>query len=68
MVDLDAVETDADLAELRQLIENHLAFTESPVAAAVLADWTNSVGNFVKVMPKDYKRVLQEQAQKVSAG
>jgi glutamate synthase (NADPH/NADH) large chain len=68
MVDLDAVETDADLAELRQLIENHLAFTESPVAAAVLADWTNSVGGFVKVMPKDYKRVLQEQAQKVSAG
>jgi glutamate synthase domain-containing protein 3 len=68
MVDLDDLETDADIAELRQLIENHLAFTESTVAASILANWNESVGQFVKVMPKDYKRVLQQQAQQVSAG
>ena len=68
MVDLDDLETDADVAELRQLIENHLAFTESTVAASILANWNESVGQFVKVMPKDYKRVLQQQAQQVSAG
>ena len=68
MVDLDDLETDADVAELRQLIENHLAFTESTVAASILANWNESIGQFVKVMPKDYKRVLQQQAQQVSAG
>jgi glutamate synthase (NADPH/NADH) large chain len=68
MVDLDPVETDADIAELRQMIENHLAFTDSPVAAAVLANWAGSLGQFIKVMPRDYKRVLQQQAQQVSAG
>ena len=68
MVDLDSVENDADEAELRQMIENHLAFTDSPVAAAVLANWGESLGQFIKVMPKDYKRVLQQQAQQVSAG
>ena len=68
MVDLDPVETDADIAELRQMIENHLAFTDSPVAAAVLANWTESLEQFIQVMPRDYKRVLQQQAQQVSAG
>ena len=68
MVDLDLVETEADISELRQLIKNHLAFTDSPVAAAVLANWTESLGQFIKVMPRDYKRVLQQQAQQVSAG
>jgi glutamate synthase (ferredoxin) len=38
------------------------------VAASILANWNESVGQFVKVMPKDYKRVLQQQAQQVSAG
>jgi glutamate synthase domain-containing protein 3 len=50
------------------MIENHLAFTDSPVAAAVLANWAGSLGQFIKVMPRDYKRVLQQQAQQVSAG
>ena len=68
MVDLDDLETDADVAELRQLIENHLAFTKSTVAESILANWNDSVNQFVKVMPKDYKRVLQQQAQQVSAG
>ena len=68
MVDLDDLETDADVAELRQLIENHLAFTGSTVAESILANWNESVIQFVKVMPKDYKRVLQQQAQQVSAG
>ena len=68
MVDLDPMETDADISELRQLIENHFAFTDSPVAATVLANWTESLEQFIKVMPRDYKRVLQQQAQQVSAG
>ena len=45
MVDLDDLETDANVAELRQLIENRLAFTGSTVAESILANWNESVIN-----------------------
>ena len=53
-----------DATELRALISEHAARTDSPVAARVLAEWDELLagGAFVKVMPHDYKRVLSEQA------
>jgi glutamate synthase (NADPH/NADH) large chain len=66
LVDLEAVETDEDINELKGLIERHLQFTESSVAAALLADWENSLKQFIKVMPTDYKRVLKEIRQATS--
>jgi glutamate synthase (NADPH/NADH) large chain/glutamate synthase (ferredoxin) len=57
--------SDADVIELRAMVEEHLARTGSPVAARVLEDWGALVarGAFVKVMPHDYKRVLRERAE-----
>jgi len=54
-----------DVAELRALIEEHLRRTDSPVAARVLEQWEQLLDKraFVKVMPHDYKRVLNEQAE-----
>ncbi len=63
MVNLEAVEEDEDIAELKQLITNHLKYTGSKVAERILADWQSSLGQFVKVMPVDYKRVLEERKQ-----
>ena len=60
MVDLDPVESDEDIAELLNLIECHKEFTDSAVAARLLDDWPNVLNKFVKVMPRDYKRVLAE--------
>ena len=60
MVDLDPT-TDADAAELKDLIENHFAYTGSTVARFVLDDFENQLKNFVKVFPRDYKKVLQNQ-------
>ena len=51
-------ETDAD--ELRALVEEHAARTGSAVAARLLADWASAVPQFVKVMPHDYKRALED--------
>ena len=51
-------ETDAE--ELRALVEEHSARTGSAVAARLLADWENAVPQFVKVMPHDYKRALED--------
>ncbi len=67
MVDLEAVESDADVSELKALIEKHQKYTGSTVAEKILDDWKNMLPQFVKVMPRDYKRVLLEQAQKQMA-
>jgi glutamate synthase (NADPH/NADH) large chain len=53
---------DADRALLRSMVERHLAETGSPVAEALLADWDEALGHFRKVMPNDYRRVLEATA------
>lgn len=67
MVELERMDAKDDIAELEQMIRNHLSYTGSTVAQALLADWQQSLTQFVKVMPTDYKRVLAERKQ-VSAG
>jgi glutamate synthase (NADPH/NADH) large chain len=57
MVDLDAVEDD-DAKELFELIGKHYRATNSAVAKFVLDDFDNQRKNFVKVFPRDYKKVL----------
>jgi glutamate synthase domain-containing protein 2/glutamate synthase domain-containing protein 1/glutamate synthase domain-containing protein 3 len=61
---LDQLEdlTDADAAEVRELVEEHRSRTGSTVAAELLEDWDAARAKFVKVFPADYKRVLAEQA------
>jgi glutamate synthase (NADPH/NADH) large chain len=49
-----------DAARLRIVIERHLLLTGSVRARQLLDDWENTVGTFVKVMPKDYRRALLE--------
>ncbi len=59
MVGFDPLEEE-DKAALHTLIANHQAFTKSTVAAKILKNWDKSLPNFVKVMPKDYKAVLEK--------
>jgi glutamate synthase (NADPH/NADH) large chain len=59
-VDLEAVDVDDDIVELREMLELHREYTGSTVAARILDDWPHSLRQFVKVMPTDYKRVLAE--------
>jgi len=68
MVELERLDIPEEIAEVRTLIENHLRYTGSTVARAILDDWDGALRNFVKVMPVDYKRVLQERRDAVSAG
>ena len=67
MVELESVSDSADVDELRTLIENHARYTGSTVAQKLLDNWETSLNTFVKVMPTDYKRVLQERAAKAAA-
>ncbi|ACU97785.1 glutamate synthase (NADH) large subunit [Saccharomonospora viridis DSM 43017] len=48
-----------DLAWLRDVVERHHRLTGSPVAASLLGDWKRRSAAFVKVMPTDYRRVLE---------
>jgi glutamate synthase domain-containing protein 3 len=63
MVDLDPVDDDDDISELREMIELHLEYTGSDVAKQILDSWPEVLSQFVKVMPTDYKRVLGERKQ-----
>jgi len=67
MVGLEPVEAEEEVAQLRGILEAHHAKTGSAVAAGVLGSWDDSLGDFVKVMPHDYKRVLREMAEAESA-
>jgi glutamate synthase (NADPH/NADH) large chain len=59
MVDLDLIdEEDENL--LHNMIDKHYQFTNSTVAKFILNDFENQLKNFVKVFPKDYKRILTE--------
>jgi glutamate synthase (ferredoxin) len=57
MVDLVALDAD-DLRDLNNMVWRHAVNTGSTVAWRLLSDWDTSATSFVKVMPKDYRRVL----------
>ncbi len=61
MVDLEPLVLPEDIELVRDLLIQHAGYTGSTVAARLLKDWDKASGKFVKVMPLDYRRVLQEQ-------
>ena len=61
MVELSLVEDVNDMAELKSLINRHYEFTGSKKAKMVLDDPDKYIPMFIKVVPYDYKKVLQEQ-------
>lgn len=60
MVELEDLVAEEDVAEVKELIARHADLTGSPVANDALDRWDEVQGEFVKVMPTDYKRVLEE--------
>jgi len=57
MVDLDEMDED-DIDWLRGMVQAHVDATDSAVGQRILSEWENELKNFVKVMPRDFKRVL----------
>jgi len=58
MVDLDPLDA-ADETQITSLLKRHINLTNSKLAASILSNWKNERALFVKVFPKEYKRVLQ---------
>jgi len=61
MVELFKVENIEDVEELQEMIEKHYEYTDSTVAKSILDNWDAMLPQFVKVFPKDYRRVLEEE-------
>lgn len=59
MVDLDTLDH-ADEEEIISLLRKHVQLTQSEVAQNLLNNWTASSFQFIKVFPKEYKKVLQQ--------
>ncbi|MFD2115417.1 glutamate synthase large subunit [Paenibacillus yanchengensis] len=65
---LEYVEEEEDIAFIKHYIENHLQYTASKLAATILDDWAVSVERFVKVIPKDYQKLLRRTKQLQARG
>ena len=65
-VDIMEDMTGYDTLRLRKLIENHVNFTDSERGRKILNEWDTYLTKFVKVMPVDYKRALQEMQSRIN--
>ena len=64
IVDLLPVEEDEDINQLKSLVEEHFLYTQSSVAKIVLDEWEETLPKFIKVYPRDYRRIIEEQKKK----
>lgn len=60
LVLIENLEQDNDIEELKTMIANHFKYTKSNNAKRILDDWKNEYKNFVKVIPKSYKKIMYE--------
>jgi glutamate synthase domain-containing protein 3 len=63
MVQLFPLSDPKEIAEIRRLLERHVEYTASPRAQALLDDWDTTVSRFIRVVPNDYRRVIEAQAE-----
>ncbi|MCE7598590.1 glutamate synthase-related protein, partial [Vibrio fluvialis] len=66
LVDLDPIEAE-DKALLKEMLTKHVQFTGSEVAQSFLDNFEASLADMVKVMPRDYKAVLQKRQEAAAA-
>ena len=68
MVGLERLEEAEEIELIYQAIENHVKYTNSKKGQKVLANWQEMFPKFVKVMPRDYKRVLEALKKALESG
>ena len=62
MVELERLNDDQEINEVREMIEKYVQYTGSKEGAKILENWKKEIPKFIKVMPTDYKRALAELA------
>ncbi|MDM5199191.1 glutamate synthase large subunit [Fictibacillus enclensis] len=67
-VEFESFATHEEEEEVRQMILSHYHYTLSPKAAIILSNWDEYASQFVKVIPKDYKQMIQRIAEQENSG
>jgi glutamate synthase (NADPH/NADH) large chain len=60
MVELSLVETFEDINKVKQMVENHYKYTNSELAKTIVNDWGHYIGKFIKIIPYEFKKILEE--------
>ncbi len=67
LVDLEELDAE-DVDFVRDLVASHVELTGSELGSRLLDDWDRSADQFVKVMPRDYRRVLEATKRAIEEG
>jgi glutamate synthase domain-containing protein 3 len=62
MVEIELMDDPKDREDLKRILEDHLRYTGSRKAEALLEDWDESCKRFIKVMPVGYKMLLKDES------
>jgi len=68
MVQLERITEENEMNEVKELVKNHLRYTESAKANYVLENWENVAKQFVKIIPNDFKRMVGKIQEQKAAG
>jgi glutamate synthase (ferredoxin) len=68
MVQLFPLSDPDEAAQIKRLLERHLEYTGSTRAKALLEEWPTTVRRFIRVVPNDYRRVIEAQARMRASG
>ncbi|RJE48868.1 MULTISPECIES: glutamate synthase large subunit [unclassified Dehalobacter] len=56
---MEKITSEKELKEIREMIRKHVAHTGSPLGRKVLDDWANYTPRFTKIIPRDYKKMME---------
>jgi len=59
IVKLEKITSEDEMYQLKNMIKKHVEYTDSPLGKKVLNNWKTYINRFTKVIPKDYKRMLE---------
>ena len=68
LVSLEAIESDEDIQRLYRLINDNKNLTNSSNAKKIINNWARYIQKFVKIMPNDYKKILEQIKEKKTEG
>jgi glutamate synthase (NADPH/NADH) large chain len=68
MIEFESLEDEKEIRSLEDMIQNHFNYTGSKKAEYILENWNEELPKFVKVIPKDYKRMMDRIAEQMDAG
>lgn len=68
MVEFEVLENEVEIQEVKSMIEKHLHYTNSVKATQIIKNWDATLSKFVKVIPNDYKRMMEKIQEKKAIG